>query len=381
MKRIHLIFFDAGGGHRSATEALHQAIEQQNRPWLIEKHNLQDVLDRLDIFRKVLGIRMQDLYNATLRRGWTLGAPQLTRAMHGIIRLYHSRQVGILQEFWSNHPADLVVSLIPNFNRSIFEGLQRARPGTPFMTVLTDFADFPPHFWIERQEQYLVCGTAQAILQAKSMNHKDEFIFRASGMILHPRFYDPITEDRRNARLTLGLDPDTTTGLLLFGAHGSSEMEEIIRNIAARGPRVQLIAICGYNESLAARLRSLNVPVKLYVEGFTRDIPRIMHMVDFFIGKPGPASVSEAVLMGLPVIVERNSWTLPQERYNAAWVEEQGVGVVLSNFRDIGPAVEQLLRPEVYAHFVERARAHKNRAVFEIPGFMEHVLEIHGGNG
>ena len=42
---------------------------------------------------------------------------------------------------------------------------------------------------------------------------------------------------------------------------------------------------------------------------------------------------SEAVAMGLPVIIERNHWTLPQERYNAEWVEEQGVGISLRSFR------------------------------------------------
>ena len=45
-----------------------------------------------------------------------------------------------------------------------------------------------------------------------------------------------------------------------------------------------------------------------------------MWLSDFFIGKPGPGSISEAIQMKLPVIIERNSWTLPQERYNADWV-------------------------------------------------------------
>ena len=42
-----------------------------------------------------------------------------------------------------------------------------------------------------------------------------------------------------------------------------------------------------------------------------------MQLADFFIGKPGPGSISEAVQQGLPVIVVDNAWTMPQERYNA----------------------------------------------------------------
>ena len=52
----------------------------------------------------------------------------------------------------------------------------------------------------------------------------------------------------------------------------------------------------------------------------------MMRLADFFIGKPGPGCLSEAVQLGLPVITIRNAWTMPQERYNAQWVREQGLG-------------------------------------------------------
>ena len=62
------------------------------------------------------------------------------------------------------------------------------------------------------------------------------------------------------------------------------------------------------------------------MEGFTTSVNYYMQLADFFIGKPGPGSVSEALAMQLPVIVECNAWTLPQERYNAEWVVEKEVG-------------------------------------------------------
>ena len=36
--------------------------------------NLQELLDPIDVFRRLLGLRLQDLYNLLLRRGWTLGS-------------------------------------------------------------------------------------------------------------------------------------------------------------------------------------------------------------------------------------------------------------------------------------------------------------------
>ncbi len=100
-----------------------------------------------------------------------------------------------------------------------------------------------------------------------------------------------------------------------------------------------------------------------------------MQLADYFIGKPGPGSISEAVAMRLPVIVERNAWTLPQERYNAEWIREQGVGLVLPDFRRIAGAVEELLEPAAYARFRTATGVLENRAVFEIPEILERILD------
>lgn len=122
-------------------------------------------------------------------------------------------------------------------------------------------------------------------------------------------------------------------------------------------------------------LRARKWRIRSYAEGFTKEVPYYMHLSDFFIGKPGPGSLSEALLMHLPVIVECNAWTLPQERYNARWVEERNVGVTLRNFREIVPAVKNLLRPEEFVRYRANARQSMNRAVFEIPAFLEEILE------
>jgi UDP-N-acetylglucosamine:LPS N-acetylglucosamine transferase len=380
MKRVDLIFFDAGGGHRAAATALHQVITNQQRPWDVRMINLQELLDPLDIFRKITRIRLQDIYNLLLRKGWTLGSPQLMRAMHGIIRLYHRPTVRLLEKFWREERPDLVVSVVPNFNRALFESLHRTLPRVPLVTVLTDMADYPPHFWIERQQQYLVGGTERAVSQARKMGHETARVFQTSGMILAPRFYETQEMDRRAARQKLGLDPDLPTGLVLFGGHGSGKMLDIARRLDQSGLRLQLILICGKNQKLADELRKMPHRIPIFVEGFTAEIPHYMRLSDFFIGKPGPGSISEALALNLPVLVERNAWTLPQERYNAEWVVEKQVGLVLRSFRYIVQAVAELLQPENYRRFREKAAAQQNRAVFEIPDILEKILKSCDGS-
>lgn len=230
---------------------------------------------------------------------------------------------------------------------------------------------------MERESQYLICGSDHALDQARAMSHPTENIFRASGMILNPRFYEPVAEDRAAGRARLGLAADKPTGLVLFGGQGSAVMKKIVERLDACPLELQLVAICGHNEKLARDLRAMKTRVLIFVEGFTKEVPRYMRLSDFFIGKPGPASICEALLMGLPVIVERNAWTLPQERYNTEWVREKGAGIVLASFAEVAAGVARLLEPQKFAQF--RASAHdiQNRAVFEIPDFLDAILKRH----
>jgi len=376
MTRIALVYFDAGGGHRNAAMALQQAIKQLNQPWEIHLVNLQEILDSLDIIRRLTGLRIQDAYNRMLQNGWTLGSPQLMRMLQGLIWAYHGKTVRLLESYWRETKPDMIVSLVPHFNRALCESLRKARPGKPFVTILTDIADYPPHFWIERQEQFLICGSDRAVQQARELGHPSERIFQTSGMILNPRFYNYSPIDRDAERLKHSLEAARVTVLVLFGGQGArKKMLDIDARLSESGLPIQLILICGKNERLQAELRAQVRPMPRLIEGFTTNVPYYMQLADCFVGKPGPGSIAEALEMGLPVIVERNAWTLPQERYNAVWVREKEVGLVVKNFDHIVDAVQQLLEKETFAKFRCNAKKMRNRAFFEIPEILSRILQ------
>jgi UDP-N-acetylglucosamine:LPS N-acetylglucosamine transferase len=137
---------------------------------------------------------------------------------------------------------------------------------------------------------------------------------------------------------------------------------------------VQLIILCGRHEQASAKLLSIRHGVPVFVQGFTSDVPYYMSLADLFIGKPGPGTISEALAMKLPVIVERNHWTLAHERYNAAWIMEQHAGPVVDNFSQVAEAVAELLSPERYQLCRASAAAVQNRSVYEIPSLLETIL-------
>lgn len=375
MKKVHVVFHDGGGGHRNAAVALQTIIAQQKRDWQVELVQFQDLTDRLDVLRKLTGIRIQQQYNILLQNGWTLGSTYLLRVLQTTIRLFHRPLVRLLERFWREKPADLLVSVIPHFNRQICESWAKVYPSRPFVTLITDLADFPPRFWIEPiQEQYVIAGTEKAAEQARAMGHDDAHIFQTSGMILRPDFYVPDNSNPMDLRKEMGLRAELPTAIVLFGGHGSKVMYDITERLDAADLPLQLILICGRNEELAAKLRARQWKMPVRIIGFTKEVHKLMHAADFLIGKPGPGSIAEAMMRKLPVLIECNSWTLPQERYNAEWVREKRVGIVLHSFRDVATGVRQMLESATLAEFRKNVAAQDNRAIFEIPEILAKLL-------
>src|SRR5260370_40247687 len=137
MKRIHVVFHDGGGGHRNAAVALQTVIDQQGRDWQVELIQFQDLTDRLDVLRKLTGIRIQQQYNILLQNGWTLGSTALLRVLQATIRIFHRPLVNLLEKFWRGKPADLLVTVIAHFSRQICQSWVKIYPGVPFLTIIT----------------------------------------------------------------------------------------------------------------------------------------------------------------------------------------------------------------------------------------------------
>jgi len=377
LRRLTIVFHHAGGGHRNAAEALKATASAQEQPWDVTLLDIQELLDRIDVVRRSTGVRIQDAYNQILRRGWTRFTPQLLKILQTTIRIYHSSIVSLLRGYWKEYPADLVLSVIPHFNREIAESLG-AGEGVrkpPFVTLITDLADYPPHFWIERESEYIIVGTERAKAQAIAIGHPADHIFETSGMVLKPKFYEKIEIDRNAERKEHGLDPECLTAVVLFGGHGSRVMIDIVKRLDGSSAPVQMILICGHNQKLEAKLKGLVTRKGKLVLGFTRNVEHYMAMADFFIGKPGPGSISEALQFHLPVIVDCNAKTLPQERYNAQWVVEKGYGIRVRSFREIAEAVQQLADGSKLSELKRNTGAYSNRALFEVAEILEFCFE------
>ncbi|MDJ0674898.1 MAG: glycosyltransferase [Calothrix sp. MO_167.B42] len=379
---INVITGQGGAGHYATYYAIKAVVEQQKLPWQFQVTDMDDIITKLSQRKKVknaydlLGFSAHDLYNSMVQSGWTWLWLLMMRLNKLLVKLNYKMGVSLFEQHWREQQPDLIISVMPLFNKAIWESIQRAKPGTPVVTILTDFADCPPAFWSEPETgNYLVCGTEKALEQARLLGVKADRIVKTSGLVIHPNFYQPVFWDRGSQRQKLGLNPDCPTGLVMFGGNGSKVMLDIAKRLECFQDQLQLIFLCGRDQELASALRQSQGRQKRFVTTFTEDIPYYMSLADFFIGKPGNVSISEAMAMKLPIITEGNALTMIQEKYCCESIKEKDVGIVISNFRDIKQAVTKLIQPENYARYRANLNNLNNQALFEVVDFLQTILE------
>lgn len=382
---VNIVTGQGGGGHYATYLALKAAAQQRKLPWEFQVTDMDEIITELSQAGQVknayemFGFSGHDLYNKMVKGGWTWLWPLKMRLNKLLVKLNYDVGVRVFEAHWRKQKPDLVVSVMPLYNKGLWESLQRAQSGTPYVTVLTDFADCPPAFWFDPETGgQLVCGTPRAIEQARSLGIAKSRLIQSSGLVIHPQFYAGSklsSAERASQRQQLGLEAARSTGIVMFGGNGSQEMLTIAKQLEHLENELQLIFMCGDNPALAQQLQAYAGPQKRAVIGFTDEMARYMHLSDFFIGKPGNVSVSEALAMKLPVVTTCNLTTMSQERYCAQWVSEQGVGVVISSFKQVDRAVSQLLSPGVLQQCQTNLDNFDNQAVFEVIDLLETILQ------
>jgi 1,2-diacylglycerol 3-beta-galactosyltransferase len=380
---VVLFIVDAGGGHRASATALCAAAEQEGRPWRFRVVNIQDVFNPLDVWQRLTGRPIEQTYNELIRSQRTRFLVPTLRVLQFFIRRMRGPLAHRMAADLRKARPALAISLAPNFNAVLRDAVREALPGASFFVLLTDYADFTPHFWLEPGIDRAIVGSERAAGQARELGLPGDRITRTSGMVLHPRFYaggGPAAGE--GARRELGIPADAFVVMELFGGKGAAEMAPLSRELLAQSPDWHVIAVCGDNPGLCDELTRIaeGSGGRLHPLGFTKRIADYLSASDVLVTKPGPGSLAEAFHQGVPVVVNCNARTIPQERFNAEMVRQHGLGRVVATVHEMPAAVADLLRDPVEW---ERVRANvrllpPNRAVYEALDVVEDELRRRG---
>jgi processive 1,2-diacylglycerol beta-glucosyltransferase len=176
-----------------------------------------------------------------------------------------------------------------------------------------------------------------------------------TGIPIMPSFAQSL--DRATCAAELGLDPLKKTFLLMGGGAGVGSLELVAERLLALSGDFQLVALAGKNAAALHRLELLKAkhPQRLFPQGFTNQVERLMACADVAITKPGGLTTSECLAMGLPMIV--NAPIPGQEERNADFLLEQGVAMAAFDSASLAYRVLHLLvNPDKLADMRDKAR-------------------------
>lgn len=320
-KKPHILFLfsDTGGGHRSAAEAIIEAINLE--------YPERVTTEMVDIFRQYAPRPLNyapDIYPVLTRvpRMWALGY-RVIDGRRRVRNMYYTFWPYVrtsMQRLLREHPSDLVVSVhqLPNFPIVWAMGRQIR----PFVTVVTDMVTTHAA-WFNPRANRIIVPTEQAKQRALQMGVRPDKVC-VVGMPVANRFTLP-PGDRAELRKKFGWPQDQVVVLMVGGGDGMGPLGASVRAIDAAGLPVHLAVVCGRNEHLRNDLMAHRWQVGHTLYGFVRDMPDLMRAADVIVTKAGPGTISEAFIAGLPIILYSR---LPgQEDGNVSYAVDEGAGV------------------------------------------------------
>lgn len=320
-RKPHIVFYfsDTGGGHRSAAEAIIEAVNLEYKDMV--------TIEMVDFFKDYAPPpfnRVGDMYPYMVK------APQLWGAsFHATDGRAQARVItttmwplarNAAKALVRSHPADLIVTVHPFANSFALKALGNNRP--PFITVVTDMVTTHA-LWFDKRSDLILVPTETAHQRAIKYNMSEEKI-RVVGLPVADKYCKPRGR-KSTLRKKLGWPVDKPIVLMVGGGEGMGPLAKTARAIDGSGLDVGLVVVCGRNQKLKANLEAMPWENPVVIYGFTREMPDFMRASDFIVTKAGPGTVAEALNAELPIILYSK---LPgQEDGNVTFVEEEGAGV------------------------------------------------------
>ena len=367
-KKVLILSASVGAGHLRAADALEKAFIKLNAA---EEVKNIDVLNYTNpLFRRLYGKAYLDMVNTMPEvLGWmydSLDKPwQNEKRRLALDRLNTQPLIKLLKK----EKPDIAVCthFLP---AEIISWLKaKEKISCPQAIVITDF-DAHALWLCHHYEKYFVALEETKVHLEKLGIPADKIT--VSGIPIDPIFAE--TKDKTEMREKYGLDKDKTIVLVSAGGFGVGNIEHLLTALSEMKTPAQIVALCGRNEDLKAKLEKLareklnNQTVDFKLIGFTKAMDEYMSAADVIVGKPGGLTTSEALAKGLVFVVVN---PIPgQEERNSDHLLEQGCAIKCNNLPTLAYKFDKLLSNK--KRFLQMK---ENALSLASPKSAEHIVE------
>lgn len=351
-KHVLIMMSQTGGGHKASAEALRDAFQEKYG----EKYKVT-IVDMWKEHTPAPFNKMPDTYSFLVRHSilWRLSY-EITqpKAFHvPYLAFCHLFMRGGLNRAFDLYKPDLVVSVHPLMQhvpiRTLKQRIRSGRmPPCNFATVITDFTTCH-NTWFHPHATRCFVPTEYCAMLARKNGLQDEQIVQ-HGLPIRPLFSKRLMP-KRSLRKQLGINQNLPTVLLVGGGEGMGKLEETVAHLDKQlGTHAQAVVICGRNKKLLDRLQAKPQPngMKVHAFGFVDNMHEWMGACDAIITKAGPGTIAEALISGLPILLNGN---VPcQEEGNIPYVIDNGVGDFETDPEQISHIMQKWLLPHDEHH-------------------------------
>lgn len=329
---------DTGGGHRAAAEAI--------RDGLYEKYGKENIdAELLDVFRlsRFPMNYLPEFYPWLIARSkgsWGLGykmsntrrrAAVLSRTMY----LANSRR---FKKMARKNPVDVIVCVHSIIARPSLKAWRALDYRPPFITVVTDLVS-THSFWYDKHAEFTMVPTQAAFDKGLETGIPADKM-RITGLPVNPAFVEKL-EGKEISREKLGWEQGKTTILMVAGGEGMGALWDTARAINDLKRDIQLVVIAGRNKSLKAKMDAAEWNQTTHIYPFVTNMPQLMDAADIIVTKAGPATITEAAIAGLPMILMD---AIPgQEDGNVTHVIDHDAGAWAPQPQKVAEVIDQWL--------------------------------------
>lgn len=353
-KKILIVYASSGAGHKKASEALRDVFLKFHKDIQVE---FTDALNFTNPFFKKMYPATYEFMVSNLSFLWAffyylLDLRWLSWGISKCRRMINSINCKGFEDYIVRNSFDAVIAthFLPVEIISYLK--KRGRYKGKLLTVVTDFGLHS--FWVSKYvDKYVVATeiTREDLIKRGILENKIE----ALGIPVRLEFLKKKNQDE--LFLKLGIKRGVFTILVAGGGFGAGPVEVIVKRLIDLKATKQILVVCGSNAKLRQRLEDIarNYSNFCRIYGFVDNMDELMSISDILISKSGGLTSSEAIAVGIPLIIVS---PIPgQEAKNAEILIRYGVAVDLKNPWHINNEIEKMaLKPEILKKMKENTK-------------------------